>query len=64
MTKIPVLTDEVQQRHAGQCGAVVDGEFVAFGKSTKELYAKAEEQGYDRDDVMIAPIPKPGAIYV
>ena len=64
MTKIPVLTDEVQQAHAGECGAVVDGEFVAFGKSLKELYAKAKKQGYERDDVMIAPIPKPGVYYV
>lgn len=63
MTKIPVLTDEIQEAHAGEQAAVVDGEFVAFGETLQEVYKKAEELGYDHDEVMIAPIPRPGVLY-
>ncbi len=64
MTKIPVLTDAIQTKHAGEQGAVVNGKFVAFGKSLQELYAKAKAKGYKRDQVMIVPIPRPNVSYI
>jgi hypothetical protein len=62
MMKIPVLTDEIQQVHAGKQAAVVDGEFVAFGKTLQEAYREAAKLGYDHDDILIAPIPRPGVL--
>jgi len=63
MTKIPVLTDEVQNAHAGEQAAVVDGEFVAFGETLQEVYKRAKKLGYDHDEVLIATIPRPGVLY-
>lgn len=63
MTTIPVLTDEIQSKHAGEQAAVVNGDFVAFGKTLQEVYSKAAKLGYDHDEILIAPIPRPGVLY-
>ena len=64
MIKIPVLTDKIQKAHAGEQGAVVDGEFIAFGATMLDVYRKAKELGYRDEEVLIAPIPRPGVVHV
>lgn len=61
--KIPVVTDEIQKAHAGEQAAVVDGEFVAFGKTYEEVLAKAEQLGYEHTEILLAPIARPGVLY-
>lgn len=63
MIKIPILTDDIQKAHAGEQAAVVDGEFVAFGKTYEEVLAKARQRGYAHKEILIAPIPRPGILY-
>jgi len=61
--KIPVVTDEIQKAHAGEQAAIVDGEFVAFGKTYQEVLAKAKTLGYEHKKIMLAPIARPGVLY-
>jgi hypothetical protein len=55
-TLLPKISKVIQKNHTGESAAIVDGQFVAFGKDSNEAGQKALDQGYTKDQIMITYI--------
>lgn len=55
-TLIPKVSKAIQKEHTGESAAIVNGEFVAFGKNSYEAAQKAIKKGFPEEDIMTTHI--------